>query len=486
MKKQVFSSYFSIFFVFFLLFSAVLPTVASAQAESDPSSSGPPTTTCANYVLMDEATGEVLAEKEKDTRSNPASLTKMMTALLLLESGKDLEQTMVCPSTVTSFDSDSSLVGLYDGEELSYKDLLYGLMLVSGNDATAAIASDLGGGDISAFVEKMNQRAQELGMTNTHFANPHGLTNENHYTTAYDLALLARECMKNDTFRTVVSTPEYTMAATNRHDARTIYISNRFISTKESNQPYHYDAATGIKTGSTSAAGGCLAASAKVGDREIIAIVLGDHTSGQNQRWVDARALLDYGFTITVLDLTQKIKDTPLQTILPGDSEPSVLTPILPDGEIYYQATSDLANAFNAEGAQLTVSYELDPGLTAPVPDGATVGQAVYSLNGTELYRTQVTKKPVVVTETPVESDAFRPVIIILLCIGIFFLLVIILRILTKPRRKRQMRNSRRLYGSDSKRARQAARQTGRKNQRKQLRPPSEYERSRSARRPRR
>ena len=187
-----------------------------------------------------------------------------------------------------------------------------------------------------------------------------------------------------------------------------------------------------------------------------------------------------------MLDLTQKIKDTPLQTILPGDSEPSVLTPILPDGEIYYQATSDLANAFNAEGAQLTVSYELDPGLTAPVPDGATVGQAVYSLNGTELYRTQVTKKPVVVTETPVESDAFRPVIIILLCIGIFFLLVVILRILTKPRRKRQMRNSRRLYGSDSKRARQAARQTGRKNQRKQLRPPSEYERSRSARRPRR
>lgn len=486
MKKQAFSLYFSIFFVFLLLFSSILPSVASAQAESDPTSAGPPVTTCANYVLLDEQTGEVLAEKDKDTRSNPASLTKMMTALLLLESGKDLEQKMVCSSTVTSFDSDSSLVGLYDGEELSYKDLLYGLMLVSGNDAAAAIAYDLGGGDISVFVDKMNVRAQELGMTNTHFANPHGLTNEDHYTTAYDLALLAQECMKNETFRTVVSTPEYTLAATNRHEARTIYISNRFISTKESNAPYHYDAATGIKTGSTSAAGGCLAASAKVGDREIIAIVLGDHTSGQNQRWVDARALLDYGFTISVLDLTQKIHDIPLQTILPGDSEPSVLTPILPDGEIYYQATADLAEAFQAEGSQLSVSYELEPGLTAPVADGATVGEAVYSLNGTELYRAQVTKKPVVVTETPVESDAFRPVIIILLCVGIFFLLILILRILTKPRRKRQMRNSRRLYGSDSKRARQAARQTGRKNQRKQLRPPSEYERSRSSRKRRR
>ena len=134
----------------------LLPSVVSAQVESSPASSGPPTTTCDNYVLMDEATGEVLAEKEKDTRSNPASLTKMMTALLLLESGKDLEQTMVCSSTVTSFESDSSLVGLYDGEELSYKDLLYGLMLVSGNDAAAAIAYDLGVGDISAFVEKMN------------------------------------------------------------------------------------------------------------------------------------------------------------------------------------------------------------------------------------------------------------------------------------------------------------------------------------------
>lgn len=463
-----------------------MPVAGFAQEEAEPAASKPPATTCANYVLLDEATGQVLAEKEKDTRSNPASLTKMMTALLLLKSGKDLQQTMVCSSTVTSFDSDSSLVGLYDGEEISYQDLLYGLMLVSGNDAAAAIAYDLGGGDISAFVEKMNQRAQELGMTNTHFANPHGLTNEDHYTTAYDLALLAQECMKNETFRTVVSTPEYTMAATNRHEARTIYISNRFISTKADNASYHYEAATGIKTGSTNAAGGCLAASAKIGDREIIAIVLGDHTAKQEQRWVDARALLDYGFTISVLDLTQKIKDTPLQTTLPGDTASSALTPILPDSKIYYKATSDLADAFEAEGAQLTVSYELDPNLTAPVADGATVGQAVYSLNGTELYRTQVTKKPVVVTETPVEADAFRPVIIILLCVGVFFLLVIILRILTKPRRRRQMRNSRKLYGSDSKRARQAARQTGRKNQRRQLRPPSEYEHSRSARRPRR
>ena len=485
MKKQVFSRYFSIFFVIFLAFSMFFPTLGFAEGTEQTST--PPQTSCTNYVVMDAATGEILAEKDKDTRSNPASTTKMMTALLLLESGVNLEDTMVCSSTVTSFDSDSSLVGLYDGEEITYKDLLYGLLLVSGNDAAAAIAYDLGGGDISVFVDKMNQRAQELGMTNTHFANPHGLTNEDHYTTPYDLALLAQKCMQNETFRTVVSTPEYTMAKTNRHEERTIYTSNRFISTKEVNKPYHYDAATGIKTGSTSAAGGCLAASAKIGDREIIVIVLGDHTAGQNQRWVDARALLEYGFTISVLDLTQKVKDTPLQTILPGDTEPSVLNAILPDNKIYYHATSDMADAFNAEGSQLSVSYELDPSLTAPVADGATVGEAVYSLNGTEVYRAQVTKKPVVVTETPVESDSFRPVIIVMLCVGIFFLLIVILRILTKPRRRRQMRNSRRLYGSDSKRARQAARKTGRKApQRKQLRPPSEYERSRSSRRPRR
>lgn len=476
MKKQAISTYYSIFLAFFLLVSAIFPQIALAQGEDTGQA---PSSACASYVVLDASTGQVLADKEKDARVNPASVTKMMTALLLLESGKDLNQTMTCSATVTSFEADSSLVGLFDGEQITYSDLLYGLMLVSGNDAAAALAYELGGGSIETFVGQMNDRAKQLGMTNTHFANPHGLTNENHYSTAYDMALLARECMKNETFRTVVSSPEHTLAATNRHPERVIVTTNKLISNRQADASYHYDAATGIKTGSTDAAGGCLASAAKVGDREIIAVLFGDHSANKNakyyQRWIDAKKLLEYGFTLQVLDITQKVKDTQLATVLPGDTEPSVLNPILQEGSLYYTATTDIANAFNAEGSQFTVNYELAPDLTAPVADGATVGTAVYTINGAEVFRCQVTKKPVVVQQSPLESDAFRPVIIILLCVGLFFLLVICLRILTRPRRKKQLRNSRRMYGSDSKRARQAARSTSKKSQRKQMRPPSDY-----------
>ena len=317
-------------------------------------------------------------------------------------------------------------------------------------------------------------------MNKTHFANPHGLTNEEHYSTAYDMALLARECMKNETFRTIVGSPEHTMAATNRHGERKIRTTNKLISTRDTDQTYHYDAATGIKTGSTTAAGGCLASAAKVNDREIIAVLFGDRSQTKEakyyKRWTESKQLLEYGFTISVLDVTQKIKDTQLATVLPGDTDPSVLTPLIQDDTIYFNATQDIAAAYQSEGFQFDVSYELDPNLATPVVDGAMVGEAVYSIQGVEVFRTQITKKPVEVVQSPVDSDAFRPVIIILLCVGLFFMLVMCLRMLTRPRRRRQLRNSRRMYGSDSKRARQAAKNSRNRNQRKQLRAPSEYE----------
>lgn len=477
MKKQAIFSQFSIFLSVFVFFSMLFPVFAQAQGTPD---GQPPAVTCDSYVVMDSATGQILAEKEQDTRINPASVTKMMTALLVLESGEDLSKTVTCASTVTSFDKDSSLVGLEDGEQVTYTDLLYGLLLVSGNDAAAALAYQLGDGNIQTFVDKMNERAREIGMNKTHFANPHGLTNEEHYSTAYDMALLARECMKNETFRTIVGSPEHTMAATNRHGERKIRTTNKLISTRDTDQTYHYDAATGIKTGSTTAAGGCLASAAKVNDREIIAVLFGDRSQTKEakyyKRWTESKQLLEYGFTISVLDVTQKIKDTQLATVLPGDTDPSVLTPLIQDDTIYFNATQDIAAAYQAEGFQFDVSYELDPNLATPVADGAMVGEAVYSIQGVEVFRTQITKKPVEVVQSPVDSDAFRPVIIILLCVGLFFMLVMCLRIVTRPRRRRQLRNSRRMYNSDSKRARQAAKNNRNRNQRKQLRAPSEYE----------
>lgn len=212
--------------------------------------------------ILDQETGRVLFASNMHARLPMASTTKVMTALLAIERGNP-DDRVVCSGN--AFGVPGTSIYLQEGESLTLSQMLLGLMLASGNDAAVAIAEHIGGG-LAQFVEMMNIRAREIGAVNTHFANPHGLPDDAHYTTAYDLALIAREAMKNESFRELVSTRQASIPWEGRTYRRQLTNKNRLLS--------DYEGATGVKTGYTSKAGRCLVFGASRDRLEVIGCVL--------------------------------------------------------------------------------------------------------------------------------------------------------------------------------------------------------------------
>ena len=221
-------------------------------------------------LLIDMDTEQVLYEQAADEQRYPASITKIMTALLTLEAvGRgelDLNDVITMDdAALADLTPDSSTAGLQAGEEITVRNLLYCLLLASANEAANALAIAVAG-DIPAFVEQMNQRAQELGMSGTHFVNPHGLHSDDHYTTARDIFKMAKQAMTHATFREIVSTGTYTVPATNLSGERTLYNTNALL-TSAFYPGYTYSGTIGIKTGSTGQAGYCVTAASQGSSR---------------------------------------------------------------------------------------------------------------------------------------------------------------------------------------------------------------------------
>lgn len=230
-------------------------------------------------VLIDGKSGKVLFEKNKDERLPMASTTKIMTGLLACESKKMKKVVTVSP--VASGTEGSSL-WLEPGEKQTLENLTYGLMLRSGNDAAVAIAEYLGG-STEAFALMMNERAKKIGVQNTGFQNPNGLDAEGHFTTAYDLALISREAMKNKKFRKIVSTKSKTIPWESSEWDRSLTNHNKML--------WRYEGCNGIKTGFTKKSGRCLVTSAKRGKTKLICVTL-----NAPDDWNDHTKMLDYGF----------------------------------------------------------------------------------------------------------------------------------------------------------------------------------------------
>ena len=233
-------------------------------------------------ILMDARTGEVLYEKNADKREYPASMTKMMTCILSVESGRsDLAV------TITPFAADVETTRVRAGEQARLKDLTRQMMLISDNGAALAIAETLGGSE-SQFAAMMNAKARAIGAFHTHFVNPNGMPDANHYSTAHDIARIAAYGLRNPEFRKIVGTK-----------ASTIYylqpVGYKTYCENTNALLYDYPGCTGLKTGWTQAARGCLAASAMRGGTELIAVVM--HSRDENTRASEAAALLDYGFS---------------------------------------------------------------------------------------------------------------------------------------------------------------------------------------------
>ena len=233
-------------------------------------------------ALIDGKSGKVLFEKNKDERLPMASTTKIMTGLLACESKKMKKVVTVSP--VASGTEGSSL-WLEPGEKQTLENLTYGLMLRSGNDAAVAIAEYLGG-STEAFALMMNERAKKIGVQNTGFQNPNGLDAEGHFTTAYDLALISREAMKNKKFRKIVSTKSKTIPWESSEWDRSLTNHNKML--------WRYEGCNGIKTGFTKKSGRCLVTSAKRGKTELICVTL-----NAPDDWNDHTKMLDYGFELS-------------------------------------------------------------------------------------------------------------------------------------------------------------------------------------------
>ncbi|MEW5762817.1 MAG: D-alanyl-D-alanine carboxypeptidase family protein [Bacillota bacterium] len=261
-----------LFAVVMLLLLPVLPAGAVPAPEVQ----------AAAAVLMEADTGQILYAKNPDAGMYPASTTKVLTALVVLERCR-LDERVSVPPGFPGIDGQAIYVR--PGETFTVRELLYALLVHSANDAALLLAEHTAG-SVPAFARLMNEKAQELGARHSHFVSPHGLPDANHYTTARDLALIARAAMQNPIFRQIVATRNHVLPPRPDPEAlRHLWNTNKLL--------WQYEGANGVKTGYTTQARQCLVASARRGDRELLAVLL---RSEGNNIWTDAKTLLDYGF----------------------------------------------------------------------------------------------------------------------------------------------------------------------------------------------
>lgn len=391
----------------FILALGVLPVCAAAD-EFDPESVSTP------YIcLMDAATGTVLYEKNSKAQAYPASTTKIMTCILAIENAADINEIV---NTGSNVETRGSTCHFSRNEEMPLIDMLYGMMMFSGNDAAKAIAEHIGGSE-SGFAEMMNTKAAELGMTGSHFVKPNGLHKEDHYSTAYDMAVLTRYAMRNETFRKIVSTATYNAAPTNKDsDGYQWYNSNRLLYTKEGEADYKYKYATGVKTGDTTAAGRCLVASAEKDGVELILVLFGDYENKVKgeYRFENAAKFFDWGFANFVsvdagalgLESTMQL---PVSNASLEDAEGGLLTANIDFSAAKLTGLKETINAITATPSLLTSSYVTSRKLEAPIAAGEELGTVSYQYNGVTMFTAPLIASRDVAEAATVVSDTASP-----------------------------------------------------------------------------
>ncbi len=252
---------------------------------------GFPAISCNSAIVMDAVTGQVLYEKDAYSKQYPASTTKIMTALVALEQGNMTDTLIMSENAIWGIDRDSSNIGLDVGETINMTDGLYAILMSSANEVCVATAEHISG-STEAYVSLMNEKAKDIGCTNTNFVNVNGLHNENHYTCAYDLAIMARTALENDTFREISACTYYEIPPTNLiNDTRYLWQNNELIC---GTSDYYYSYCTGGKTGYTDEAGGTLVSWATYNDMELICVVM--NTQPKNNIFADSIKLYNYMF----------------------------------------------------------------------------------------------------------------------------------------------------------------------------------------------
>lgn len=410
-------------------------------------------------IVVEASTGLILYEKNIHEMYYPASITKIMTALLALENSSLSEVVTFSKDAVFNVDLDSSRIGIDVGEQLTMQQCLYGILLESANEVSYAVAEHVGG-SIEGFSKMMNDRARELGCRHTSFVNPHGLHDDNHYTTAYDMSLIMREALRNETFRKITSTRTYQIPPTNiQEETRYLRNHHRFIL----KQDYFYDDCIGGKTGYTSKSKYNLVTAAHRGDMEIISVIMRDDTT--EYQYTDTQKLLDYGFDNFAVYPIAALEDS---DILPESPFFTLYNPMLSKADTAIRIDEKgylvLPNSTSFKDAKKEVSF-----FESSVASGgdSIIGKISYTYNGKYVGGADIlyidTERPALINEklnsrknepAPADDDeaaqpeekpeqeksggALRPVIIavivglIVLIIGLYFVLV------ERPRLKRR------------------------------------------------
>lgn len=376
------------FFAVFLLLALLCSLLAVPCAAAEDEDSIPTMEVDAKAALLvDGDTGEVLYAKNEDEELYPASLTKIMTALLVLEAvdeGKlSLDQEVTATATAFSgLSDDGSSAGIEQGETMTVEEMLYCMLVVSANE-TCNILGEKVAGTVSAFVDMMNAKAKALGCTHTHFANATGLQDTQHYTSAWDMYLITKEAMSYPTFMTICDTAEHTVPATNLSGERVLHTTNYLLSNWRA-IGYTYSNAHGIKTGSTSDAGYCLVSSAEKGELRFLSVVMGCErvvdASGKAdvKSFSETKRLFEWGFENFSYKTVQSVNDM-LASIPVALSQETNSVVLHPAEDVVVL----LPNALSADDLKRVIRFERQS-VEAPVQAGEVLAEAVLSYGDTE------------------------------------------------------------------------------------------------------
>lgn len=402
----------------FLIFQILL-NITSLAASADIKIGSP---AC---VLIESSTGKILYEKNANEQRYPASTTKIMTAILTVENCKLTDVATASHNAIYSVPPSYSHASIVEGEELTIEQLLNVLLIPSANDAANILAEHIAG-SIENFAQMMNNKAKEIGCTNTHFVTTNGVHDDNHYSSAYDLALMGRYAMKYDAIRNIVKKTQCSLPKTNKYNKedRVFNTSNDLLRVNNIPGPdnYYYEYATGIKTGYTTEAGSCIIASAEKDGLEVIAVVLGAETTkeGYSIRYPDCKTLFNYAFDNYKLENILEPEDVVKEINVADATKDTSNLKVSPENAI----TAIIDKEQSVE--ELQPKIELDDNLSAPISAGEVVGKITYTIDNKN-YSTNL-----VADTTVIKSGTWD----ILFKICVIILVLVILFMLLKPDKK--------------------------------------------------
>ena len=378
--KEEYMNFVNMCFNKFLIFIFIFSFVVLAFSTTSFAGNVDINTYSPHCLLMESSTGKVIYEKSAYEKIYPASTTKIMTAILTLEHCSLTDIATVSHEAIYSVPVGYSHAYLQEGEELTIEQLLNVLLIPSANDAANVLAEHIAG-SISSFATMMNTKAAEIGCTGTHFVNPNGIHNKNHYSTAYDLALMGRYAMQNETFRKIVTTTKYTLPSTNKFPEPTRFFkaTNDLIipDSRDCVDNYYYFYATGIKTGYTNAAGNCIVASAKKDGVEYIVVILGAERleNGLSARYIDCKNLFNYAFEhYKIYTINQE--NTVLKQVTISNS--SFATKHL---NLVVQNDITLLLKKDTDEASINPQIDISVPLEAPIQKNSVVGTISYTID---------------------------------------------------------------------------------------------------------